>query len=774
MSIPGMEEADRRRGEDDNRAAMEHLSAQLKDLILALPARELLGYIWSNMVMSAMLAQDGDGRKPRTELNATQFVLEYIHAVLASFPSGTAGAFDEKVCVEIFKIAEELKAATFRYCMYRSLGMEDGMFGENTGLMFQSVQSNWVLMRGNRYGILEEEFYAFVLEPHDEALRKVYGIGAKEIAAGIQAAVNSLAGGHARATDQMEQLMEASLKAQADHGLTGDQVRELWEREHPEHLTAAQDVYTDLFQGGICNLSKHTTLPSILLEDLAFERGEHTDFFAPGPLSGTPLRTLPARMRPLVKLDGEFFATDHAFIRDSTYRALLWNLLRRKPDYRKEFEARQKEMSETAFHHVLEKQLGGAVIYREIWYRHPDTGQWVENDLLVRIDDTLILVEAKAGAAATIASPATDFDRHSRAIRDLIVKAYDQCRRFLQYLNSAEEVPLYKREEGRYVEAGRIRLGDFRVVLPVGLTVESFSPYSGLAKQFPSIEPILGRHPFVSLSIDDLFALRRFLPTKGELLHYFEVRQAVAGIPEAVLFDEMDHLGAYLTKNRFDLTLKEQVSEGLNLIWWDGQSDRVDAYFAEGAIETKPPPRQGYPEEGQKMLDALERTGEKAWLAVASYIRSFGEDGRNNFAEMLRQVRASLSQQTSRYFQFGQDPPLFVWLHRTGYVPDMQVVQAKARAAAVAAESPRTVALLAYVTPAGDYSRVVPLSVQIPVKGSLEYASIEADASRMQARRVTIPAGIEGERELARTRMPGPNDPCWCGSGKKYKKCHRA
>ncbi|MCX5731884.1 MAG: SEC-C metal-binding domain-containing protein, partial [Deltaproteobacteria bacterium] len=22
-------------------------------------------------------------------------------------------------------------------------------------------------------------------------------------------------------------------------------------------------------------------------------------------------------------------------------------------------------------------------------------------------------------------------------------------------------------------------------------------------------------------------------------------------------------------------------------------------------------------------------------------------------------------------------------------------------------------------------------------------------------------------------RGPGPNDPCWCGSGKKFKKCHR-
>lgn len=29
---------------------------------------------------------------------------------------------------------------------------------------------------------------------------------------------------------------------------------------------------------------------------------------------------------------------------------------------------------------------------------------------------------------------------------------------------------------------------------------------------------------------------------------------------------------------------------------------------------------------------------------------------------------------------------------------------------------------------------------------------------------------IDGE--MAPTRSPGRNDPCWCGSGKKFKKCH--
>jgi tetratricopeptide (TPR) repeat protein len=32
---------------------------------------------------------------------------------------------------------------------------------------------------------------------------------------------------------------------------------------------------------------------------------------------------------------------------------------------------------------------------------------------------------------------------------------------------------------------------------------------------------------------------------------------------------------------------------------------------------------------------------------------------------------------------------------------------------------------------------------------------------------------LAGRRLESRQRRPGPNQPCWCGSGKKYKRCHR-
>ena len=36
------------------------------------------------------------------------------------------------------------------------------------------------------------------------------------------------------------------------------------------------------------------------------------------------------------------------------------------------------------------------------------------------------------------------------------------------------------------------------------------------------------------------------------------------------------------------------------------------------------------------------------------------------------------------------------------------------------------------------------------------------------------PRSPRPQRRVDRSRQPGRNDPCWCGSGDKFKKCHGA
>jgi len=48
-----------------------------------------------------------------------------------------------------------------------------------------------------------------------------------------------------------------------------------------------------------------------------------------------------------------------------------------------------------------------------------------------------------------------------------------------------------------------------------------------------------------------------------------------------------------------------------------------------------------------------------------------------------------------------------------------------------------------------------------------------AGAAEMAVDEVSAPAPVETRRVDERDQI-GRNDPCWCGSGKKFKKCHGA
>src|SRR3546814_17692084 len=106
------------------------------------------------------------------------------------------------------------------------------------------------------------------------------------------------------------------------------------------------------------------------------------------------------------------------------------------------------------------------------------------------------------------------------------------------------------------------------------------------------------------MSVDDLFVLNRFRPTAGHFVHYLKVRQAVAGIPSAMLFDEVDHLGAYISRNRIDMDIREAMAEA-DLMTLDAFCEVVDRYFAGPDWEAKPVPPQSLPPTLERAFAAL-------------------------------------------------------------------------------------------------------------------------------------------------------------------------
>lgn len=763
---------------------MEATATRMRELIVGMPPHDLLGYIYAQHIMKNRSEQGGtteehEAQAPDDLINENQFLLEYVHAVLATDPAPDKVEFSEEKCTELFELSNKLREQAMFYAMASSADKKDGAFGPNTADIEFHAKSSWVMLRGNRYQVLEGEFYRYVLQPHDKALKEIYGIGAVEVAVGFQAMADATRTGQALAVEEMMNQFQAAHAFAEAKGKRLEEVMEEWVAENKDKSKAARQAIEDLLRGGIANVSRHTDLPQELLADLAYERGEDKDFFAAGYHSGTPYRTLPVRKKPLIKLGSDYFAVDPCFIRDAGYRALLFNLLQRKPAYKVEFNERQKVMSEAAFADILSSQLTDATVLQEVYYKDPVSKQWSENDTLILIDDVLYLVEAKAGAAATIASPASDFERHAQSVQDLVVKAYKQCERFFNYLNSADEVPLFHMIDGKYVECARVRRADYRVMLPIGLTVEAFSPFSAFCKELPEIVPLLGKHAFISLSIDDLFVLKRFLPTPGEFAHYMEVRQAVAGLRRAHLFDELDHLGAYLKKNRVDIEMIEQFKEGADLVMWNGMSFDIDRSFEGKNWETDPRPTQEYPDEMLKLLGALDATRKAGWLRVDSYFRNLGSEGRIEFAAKLAELRKSLNQHEGRYFIFGQEEekPFFIWLHRSGGIIDWEKVDNKASSASLMIPTRTLTGLMLETTSGGNYKAARTFSVTRPANRAEANAHIFDDAERMKHRAKNIAQGqkIVPQRvkpSVSRPKKVGRNELCPCESGLKYKKCH--
>jgi hypothetical protein len=756
---------------DDLRKAMERDAEHLAELVLKQPPLDLLAYLWSLLHISTMDSHDPQSGGPHDEEATAPVIaaLEYAHAVWSCFNRRTEEEkpLDQVEADEIVDLVARIRDTAMMHSLATSRSTK-GPFGKATGSIEFAARSSWILIRGNRYQVLEQEFFDFVLAPHDDALRDAYGVGASDIAVGIQAIATSMREGFSRAADVIHERMEATRLFGENNGISMQQAIATLAESNSKTTEAIGEALLDLFRAGVCNVSRQTLLPHDLLQDLAYERGQNREFFAVGDFCGTPLRTLPARIKPLIALDDGYYATDGSFVRDSAYRSLARGVSNRLPTYREEWNRRQKSLTETAFQTIFRKQLRDFTALTEVFYREPSTQQWIETDTIIAADDVLIVVEAKAGVGA-MRSPATHFDDHVRSVNKLVVDAYNQTRRFLDYLTSAPDVPLYHLRDGLFEEVHRLSLDRLRMVLPVGLTVESFTPFSAMCKELPSVTPILGRYPFVAMSVDDLFVLNRFLTTTGELLHYLGLRQRVAGIKGAELFDEIDHLGAYVAKNRFDLDLKSRL-ENFDVVTWDGFSTEVDNYFRQDRWLTEPPPRQRYPSLLQAILDHLDHSRTPGWRAADATIRDLSDTAREALDNTLRDLAATLLMQGSRWFATsGHDvATLFFWLYRDG--DDFVVTEVKRRAelSAMASRQRWVHVICVGIDELNSVSKAQTIQVEPPDPKREDYRELVKEADAMRRRTVSV-AGAERRTVI---EPPGRNSPCWCGSGAKFKKCH--
>lgn len=513
------------------------------------------------------------------------------------------------------------------------------------------------------------------------------------------------------------------------------------------------------------DLSKITVLPETILSDLSWEPGENESFFSDGEFCGWPLRIWPIFERPFIKIDGKYYCFDLYSLFDNIYRAIQRLVTNKCPEYKEQWNIRQKEMSELIPFKLLNKILPEATIYRSNYYRMSlspgGAKNWHENDGVLIYGDHLFIVEIKAGAF-TYTPPATHFPDYLKSIENLILKPTEQGTKLLSYLKTDNTVAIY---DENHQKKANLSLRDFKHITVCAITLDPITEIASQTEHLKKLNMELGDYPIWSVSIDDLRAYADIFKNPLVFLHYIEQRNRAQKSEAVKVNDELDHLGLYFAHNNYSQHAKESAFEG-NL-QWIGYRKNIDKFFARQIYQDQKgdPPRQRMPPRLRELIDILYGSKNITAKRVVSLLLDLGGQQRDNIAKAIDNV-LSFQAESFRPKPFSIYGPvgitIFCWQNGVVARDQRQAVDHAMAVAFAGVESERLLLELQFDSKAN----IVSVDFQFVNLFSL---------SDSETRRIKEISKLLVDRRLAKAGHEGcgvgRNQHCPCGSGKKFKKC---
>jgi len=416
----------------------------------------------------------------------------------------------------------------------------------------------------------------------------------------------------------------------------------------------------------------------------------------------------------------------------------------------------------------LQRLFPAAAVIRNACFLDPDNpGGETEADVVVVWWPFLIVVDAKGKRVATEAL------RGSRAklkhtLGKNIQDAFVQSRRVLRVLERDGKIRFKEKATGRVVEVEQNRL---RRVMPISVTLQNLS---GIPTQL-AVTQRLGlfkgnAYPW-SVAIDDLDVITRFAGSPDVFLHYIERRTAHQNLNVGLHGDELDIFGQYLD-NRLHPSLYEDRKEiaehtaGPPTIAFNGGDEGFEPfYMAEWNGEPPPSATVGLkvPPPIQSVLSELRnRTDDGArWVAFALLGLSHAALSRLASALQDMKVNEAQGQRILRTTMREGDVVINVLAHRGLSKGEFfQNVTIRSRM-----EHYRTRPRATVTIGIDQRDTSQPFEVAQWLEGPWEHEPVLEKLlaeDRGQPRVVQMPRGAG---------KPGRNDPCPCGSGKKFKRC---
>ena len=704
-------------------------------------------------------------------------MVDYLQSIIASVPA-TQGDQNE-LTDEKWNGLRELVGALFsqlnidyQICRTAFNRSQNPNFDIEFDEYYHKAQIYWCNIRGHRYLYHEKSHFQDLLSPHSDVLNELFGITAEQLIEEISKIQQALTRGMIDAGLELKELQRVAMNALEPkisklEKLTEDCLPELMSEVIKENGWEEwqEKIFGRFFGLDIFDIEKVTNLPRDILEELSWSQGQDVEFFSEGDFIGWPLRIWPIFKRPFIKLNGHYYCFELYCLLDNLYRVLQRAICRIKPDYRAEWNNKQKEISEELPFKYLKILLPSAQVHQAVYYRwYPSDNskkQWCEADGILICDDHLFVIEVKGGAF-TYTSPANDFPAYIESLKNLVFKPAEQGKRFLEYFESEEKVDLY---DNAHNKIGEISNKDFEHTHICAVTLDPFTELASQAQHLKKVGIDVGKHPVWAISVDDLRVYSDIFDNPLFFLHFVEQRMRAFQSSLIKTEDELDHLGLYLKHNVYT-----QYVQNFNFdrpIVWHGYRSDIDHFFTEKLHnpEILCPLKQDMPARLKEIIDFLAANNVPGRRKVSSMLLDCAGTWRDHITSgiddvLIQQQHAVLPKPLSTYGDIKIS--LFCW--QEGILDrNKKLALEHSKAAMLVTNDRERLLLEVFCDKSGS---IYGVDFQFLKKESIEkheLRKLETVAETLRKRRIEKVIKVNGKI--------GRNSPCPCGSGKKYKKC---
>lgn len=678
--------------------------------------------------------------------------VEYVQSLLVSMEHDKTNEIDEDkqviVCHEIANYCLELYSKMPLFYMYwaaqqRKMGKispEDEEY-----IVFAHMMSQ---VRGEQYQVFRIPILKELLLPHEALLQELYGLSVSDIISGLSVLEKNLSSGR---LDAMKAIREQMDKLALFEGSEPDE----------DYLKESQEVVLKAIGTSLYEVKENTKWTNELISDLCLGINSDKTFLSYEEYPGWPIWNLPIQYKPFIKIDGIAYCFDYYNLFDNFYVALQRAIRSHGKDYADRWNAAQGHSSEKTVGSVFEGLLPGCKVHYSNHYplkKHDSA----ENDILIEYKDVLLIVEVKAGTF--VYTPAMmDFEAHKKSFESLVEKAENQCIRVKQFLTEGNDCKkLFYTDDKLETEAFTIDTEKYNQIYMFDVTVSDFNEF---ASQMEKVKIVKAHEGIIAISLNDLWVYKYYFDNPLQFIHFIKQRTIATETVEIATCDELDHLGMYIFHNMYSLQAKD-IGQGQH-VNFVGYREVLDKYLSSIYVGVNyEKPKQTIPPRMTKILENV-ITNEDEVTRFSNFLLDLSTKGRENFDKSiinlagrereLGRMLPAVSFWDCSYALFVEIPDIILYPHekREEYI-----------LANLAQNDKKECWSITIVMDEQDNILEVQYSLydqkDIPESKRAELKSFGKEIVERRTEQFLVQ---NNKKKIY------PNDPCICGSGKKYKRC---